>query len=256
MPETLLHLYQASPASVPDSLHAQLLKHDLALRLYRDIDHLCGALGKFGVCSEYGPVMLAANLPVEAFRAAEAVRAADGAVPVLAILPELNAELVMAAMDSGIDACIPARANVNRIADAVSRLSGLGAQAGESRPATGAKAIWHFLARAWEIRTPAGHVITLTTAERAIMLALSRTPGRPLSHAELLLAVDQTAGGVPSPPGSGLVDSPLSHDAAARRASVLMSRMRRKFTKCGEGLPFRSLRGLGYELCVELRGTL
>ncbi|MFA7670165.1 MAG: helix-turn-helix domain-containing protein, partial [Burkholderiaceae bacterium] len=56
--------------------------------------------------------------------------------------------------------------------------------------------------------------------------------------------LDQMAGGgAPYPAGQGSITT--------RRLSVLMSRLRRKFVDATSETPFRSVRGLGYELCVD-----
>lgn len=155
--------------------------------------------------------------------------------------------------------------------------SGGEAPAGRPEVFTAVGSGWKLLSRAWTVRAPNGAHIELTTTERTLMLALYEAPGRRLSHAEMIRALEQAAVQMPgavhakAPQGSQRARPGGLHrvaqatvgdapgrggrgDPATRRLGVLMSRLRRKFVEAGLDMPFRSVRGLGYELCVDFDG--
>lgn len=170
-------------------------------------------------------------------KAAAAVRRADPAVTIVVLLPEISQSALAIALQSGVDACWPLTSPADQLVACVSRLLGRAVgPAGQSAHTSG----WKLVSKAWLVQTPQGVGVPLTTAERSVMLALCQAAGQSLSHAEILKSLHL----------SGHTDN-RSSQAPARRLSVLISRLRRKFEVAGSDMPIRSVRGQGYELCVE-----
>lgn len=259
MSAMFIHLYQPAREKPSAALQENLLRQGMAFRLHADIGELCHILATPEARVVSRLVILSGAGDSWVRSAARAVRVVDTTAIIVALLGSLSESAVSAAMESGVDICWPGGISPDRAAAAVSRLAGgrvegavqAGAQANFQTLDTSA---WRFRSRAWEIQVPGGEVITLTSAERAILLALCRAGGQPLTHVELLSAVDPLAGARSWHLSE--VRGEHRHDAAAaRRLSVLMSRMRRKFEAASAETPLRSLRGVGYELCVTIDGV-
>ncbi|NLC35139.1 MAG: hypothetical protein GX772_01595, partial [Alcaligenaceae bacterium] len=214
------------------------LRQGLGLRLYAGVDALCAAVGAAGASQEPHVVVLAGE-PVVCCQAARALRAVAPQARVLALQPSTTEASLLQGMGSGIDACWPQSAPAELIESAVLRL--VGQACAPAQPRDGP---WHLVSRAWVVRAPGGAEVVLTAAERAIMLALYHAPGRRASHASLIEAIES-----PDTNGSAVVSGYAWADA--RRLSVLVSRLRRKFIAAGTGIPIRSVRRVGYEISVD-----
>lgn len=92
---------------------------------------------------------------------------------------------------------------------------------------------WAMLEQGWVMLSPGGQRLPLTTGERAFVLALLAAPGRRASHRDLIDAINQ---------GYALEDGPLS----LSRLGVMVSRLRRKFSRHGLDLPLKSMHSWGY----------
>lgn len=243
-----IHFFQASAGAGAARMQAELLRQGLGLRLYTSADALCDAVSADEFSRERRVVILASAL-APSCQAALALRRIDSGVNVVALLPSIDDESVLRAMRSGIDACWPEDVPAGLLVSGVLRLMGQDTAVPRTARAFADDRAWRFASRGWVVQAPDGANVTLTTAERALMAALCKSPGRRLSHVELMRAIeselDMEARGQPSS-GRGEYAWP-----DARRLSVLVSRLRHKFTAAGVEMPIRSLRRVGYEICVE-----
>ena len=248
-----VHLFSTAHDVEIARLQTALLKHGLGLRLYEHMGPLCEALAVPQASGEPQLVMLA-DASSHAWRAARALRQVSPDVHVVALLSTVDAQVVQTAMRHGVDICWPRDVPAQLLAGAVVRLlrCRVAAPVRQVRVETSVPPRWRLASGAWVVQTPRGASVTLTTAERALVLALCAAPGRRLDHAQLMQAID---GGCPAG-GRGLPGQSPTHYARsdARRLSVLVSRLRQKFAATGAEIPIRSLRRMGYEISVEFAG--
>jgi len=233
-----VYFFQAPGGVDPVPLQAALLWHGLGLRFYQDADVLCEALYDSDEAGGANRLVLLSGSHASVCGAAAAVRRVDGVIAVVALLSAFRDRLLLQAMRSGIDACWPA-GPAPSVVPGVLRFLGRAGQGGDVH--TVGRPGWKLVSRAWLVQAPDGAVIPLTTAERMLMIALYQAPGRFLSHAAILQAIDHGAS----------VQPEQRPAAMARRLSVLVSRLRRKFGTAGHDMPIRSVRGQGYELCAD-----
>lgn len=232
-----IHLFQEVEVAAMQPLQAELLRKGLGLRLYAGIEALCAAVENAAASPEPQVVVLVGESGV-CCQAARALRAAAPAASIMTLLPSTTEGSLVQCLGSSIDTCWPQCAPVELIVSALLRLVG---RAGSTeQPPQG---VWRLTSRAWVVQAPGGIEVELTAAERAIMLTLYHAPGRRASHARLVEAIE----GIESDGGC----SAGYAGAAARRLSVLVSRLRRKFIAAGTGTPIRSVRRVGYEIGVE-----
>lgn len=248
-----IHLFSTAHGTEATRLQAALLKKGLGLRLYESVDALCMVLTGPQRPGEPQLVMLADTQSANC-QAARSLRKVAPQVGVMALLPKVETSALHEAMHSGIDICWPQGAPVQLVSAAVLRLMNRSEAVPRPRVDTLATsaASWALASGGWVVETPQGASITLTTAERALMLALCGAPGRRLGHAQLMRAVEDSfhdEGRAVSGQGQGGYAR-----SAARRLSVLVSRLRNKFAAAGIELPLRSLRRQGYEISVEFAG--
>lgn len=235
----LIYFFQTTENVEMQRLQSGLLKQGLGLRLYAELDALCAAVGAVGVTPVPPVVLLAADADMCCY-AAQALREVAPETRVMALQPSVTEVSLLQGLGSGMDACWPQYAPVELIASAVCRLAGL---ADLPKPKQKGS-IWRLVSRGWVVRAPCGAEVELTAAERAIVLALYHAPGRRASHDSLIRAID----GVES---NGEAGGNGYAWESARRLSVLVSRLRRKFITAGTGNPIRSVRRVGYEIGVE-----
>lgn len=222
-----LHLFDTANHPGSGELQTALLRQGLGLRLHSDVQNLVGMLQHARRAEEPSLVLLCGSFEANC-EAARALRAVVPAIPVMAVFLPFTQERVLEAMAQGVVACWPASLRADMLASALYRL--MSAKPGQAR--TG----WCLKGRGWQLESPQGITLALTSAERALMLALCAAPAKRLAHAALV----------------GVVSNLAPEESALRRPSVLVSRLRRKFTEAGLEFPIRSLRGVGYELSVEL----
>lgn len=229
-----VHLFASANSGWVGSLQMALLRQGLGLRLHTEIRHLLGALSLQGGKPEPSLVLLAG--PFNHWcQVARQLRSATPSTPVFAVLSQFTEASVSQAMALGIAVCWPASVRADLLASNLRRLLAV-RQAG-----TGT--VWRFNRRGWEIESPHGVAVALTSAERTLLLALCNSPDKRLSHGVL----DDIHGAAGEPNG----ENGEARSFGTRRLSVLMSRLRKKFGAAGLEFPIRSLRGVGYELCVE-----
>jgi len=245
MSTELIHFFEGAGSGASQPVVAALLHRGCGLRVHRSVAGLVRALAA-PVAAGAPCLVLLAGGPAATCRAAEAVRRVDAGVAIVALLPRPDQALLLRAMRCGIDACWPQAAAPPLVVAAVMRLIGRPEQSGPGSGHGGCDVFdggpaWVLAWRGWVVQAPDGACISLTGIERSMLLALLEAPGQRLTHDEILAAVP---GARPRGPQGG---------AAARRLSVLMSRMRRKFAATGHDMPIRSLRGSGYALCADFR---
>lgn len=247
-----IHFYQAAGDAGSDPIPAALLRQGLGLRLYVGVAELLDALSGHQILPGPQLAMLAGSI-TQSCQAASELRRKAPTLALVALLPEIHDQTVLQAMHAGIDACWHRQTPVAQITAGVMRFmdrhpSGAGSDTAPGFPPES----WRLRSRAWKLQAPGGAAITLTTAERALILALCRAPGGRASHAELILAVDSTT--LPGQPETGTgAFSAAYTDQSARRLSVVVSRLRRKCQAAGMEMPIHALRRMGYEICVDLR---
>lgn len=99
---------------------------------------------------------------------------------------------------------------------------------------------WSLVEQDWVISSPEGQRISLTTGERAFLVALFNAPEHRASHADLIAAVNQAYDAL--------------HESARRqsRLSVMVSRLRAKCNQHNIDLPLKSLHRWGYMFSGQL----
>ncbi len=241
-----VHFLQGPDPRPSLRLQTAVLGYGLGLRLHTELNSLCAALEELNVPGTPRLVLVAGGQEFVS-ATAEAARRLDPAIRVLALLDQVSEDILLQALRSGVDACWPMGAKATLIAAQLARfvhfpeacasyLAGPGAGVAQNG--------WQVEAGGWALRSGAIR-ISLTSAERAFVYALYLAPGHTLSHADMVSAIKLAAG-----KGSA-EQAPLSEagaDAAPKRLSVLMSRLRSKFNAAGVEMPIRSMRGLGYAL--------
>lgn len=231
-------------------MQAALLRQGQGLRLYESVEVLCAALASPEASGEPRLVLLADANHSANCEAARSLRQVAPLMSVAALLSDIDSDALLGAMCSGVDACWPRDAPVQSVVSAVLRLMGRhGAASGcHAAPERPAQPSWRLVSGAWVVQAPQGTCVTLTTAERALMLALCSAPGQRLGYAQLMQAVDGSSqGDGQEAPGQGRSGYARSD---ARRLSVLVSRLRHKFAGAGIEIPIRSLRRMGYEISM------
>lgn len=238
-----VHFLQGADPLPSLRIQTAILRHGLGLRLHTEVDDLCTALAE-SAAPGVSQLALVAGEPALLFTAVEALRQANPLVQVLGLLNQVNEDVLRQALRSGVDACWPAGASPRHIAAQLQRRLRVSQEHAEHSSGLGPHSGWLLEAGGWALRSGAIR-ISLTSAERAFVLALYRAPGHALSHAEMASAIEQGTGRQAL---CGEQSSCTAADTAARRLSVLMSRLRRKFNAAGVEMPVYSLRGLGYAL--------
>lgn len=248
----LVHFLEGGVASSSLRLQAAVLGEGLGLRLHADLGSLCSALDAASGL-DTAPIVLVAGGHGLMCEAAHASRRFAARVKVVALLDDISEETLLQGLHSGVDACWPKAAPPALIVASLRRLArepGCLSAAPEGTP--GAHARWRLDSDGWAVQAGAVR-IPLTAAERALVLALYRAPDNVLSHEELVRVLDAGRGkrnphaGVEAAESPGVAVS-SSAGTAARRLSVLMSRLRAKFEAAGTEMPVRSMRGTGYAL--------
>ena len=178
---------------------------------------------------------------------ASKLRGLSPSIRLLALFESVSAQTLTEALYCGVDACWPAAVPRWVIAKAVQRWArscpssgrAYGATSKSTSTSTSTSEGWKLVARGWVVQGPGGRTVDLTAAERALLRALNNAQHHQLSHSVLWQHIQ---------PG----DSSVCNELAARRLSVLVSRLRQKFTAASLALPVRSVHGKGYELSAAL----
>lgn len=247
MTTALVHLLDSTATPTSLRVQAAILRQGHGLRLHADVANLCEALEKTSLRGGHGLALLAGHLAAVC-GAAQAVRGTVPDARVVALVDQPGDARLLQAMRSGVDVCWPLKAPAALIATGLSRLARSGPDAASAALPDHVEGGWQLGADAWVMHA-GGLRVPLTSAERAVLLALYRAPGNVLSHAAIAHAVNTLPLGNGKPPQapSGAVATAQAA-AAARRLGVLMSRLRRKFAVMGADMPIRSVRGVGYAL--------
>ncbi|WOI08971.1 response regulator transcription factor [Thalassospira lucentensis] len=98
--------------------------------------------------------------------------------------------------------------------------------------------LWVFDASGWTLKAPDGVSVRLSAAEYAIVAALAKAPGKPVTRDTLFLQLGKQPA-----------------DGEDRSLDVIISRLRQKFVDTRHSLPLKSARGIGYVFSmVIMRG--
>lgn len=209
-----------------------------------------------GETSQSGePVIAVLAAAASLNRAAANILAASPQVGVLAQLDACDDATLIATLQSGADAWCPRNCSPEVLVLALHSLTrrlerggaGMGSMApglapsasqgpmADPRPPPEPAGRWLLREQAWQLETPSGGRVQLTSSERDFMLRLAEHPDRSASHAELL---------------QGRV--PAKGDRARSRLGVLVSRLRHKVAQQGDELPIKSLYNWGYMFTGDL----
>jgi len=97
---------------------------------------------------------------------------------------------------------------------------------------------WHLTAKGWALMAPTGQMLSLTTAERSLLLRFAHEPDKRISRDALS------------------VDTPATEGAESERRGrfidVMISRMRRKAAAQRVRLPIKAVHGWGYMFTADL----
>lgn len=225
------------------SLQASILQHGFTLRLHGDLGGLCAWVSESDASHER--LVLVSGGPELLCVAARSVRQRNFDIPVVGLLDDCTDPPMGQILESGVDACWPLEAPPHMIAASLRRLGQGCRQTGAASAAVVPRGPgWRLESDGWVARF--GQVrIELTAAERVLVMTLLHAPGHVQSHGRLVDALVQCQ----SADGSDTLSFPVVESrAAARRLSVLVSRMRAKFEAAGADMPIRSVRGVGYAL--------
>lgn len=247
MSSGFIHVFRPGADALPEPLQAGLLRQGLGLRLYSKAQVLCDTLGKSAAVNEARLVLLA-GADESHCQAARQIRQSDPEISILALCVSISPAALAPALSCGIDACWPHESPADLLVAAIKRC--LARQCPQAAlpplPGDGGQP-WRLEHRGWVVLSPQGIRVSLTMAERALILALCKAPAHRASHVELMQAVvasfdeDKLAANASQPAA-----------VASRRLSVLISRLRQKFMSAGVEPPIRSLRAVGYELSVDI----
>nr|MBF0684582.1 helix-turn-helix domain-containing protein [Pseudomonas sp.] len=103
---------------------------------------------------------------------------------------------------------------------------------------------WSLQHDGWELQSPVGCRVFLSSGERRLMQALAAQPGVTLSRPALCAAVATVHRN----------ESRLRH--GTRRVDMLVSRLRAKARQTGDELPLISVPGQGYALSIRLNAKI
>jgi two-component system OmpR family response regulator len=98
---------------------------------------------------------------------------------------------------------------------------------------------WQLTSKGWALTAPTGQTLSLTTAERSLVLKFAQAPEKRLSREALSLAMA---------PSGDQDDS----ERRGRFVDVMISRMRRKATAQRLRLPIKAVHGWGYMFTADL----
>lgn len=101
--------------------------------------------------------------------------------------------------------------------------------------------MWVLANEGWQLFSPDGRSITLTSTERFLLLELCRQPDKRASHQQLLRALN---GGK-----EDTSDPVIAHN----RLGVVISRLKRKGSSEGVAIPIRSVHKWGYMFSASVR---
>lgn len=97
---------------------------------------------------------------------------------------------------------------------------------------------WVLMDEGWNIRTPKGVIVALTTLERALFQAFASQEGHRVPHDILLLAISAS--------------EECAQAIKINRLGVIISRLRRKFEQIEIELPLKSVHNWGYMFAAPI----
>ena len=129
------------------------------------------------------------------------------------------------------------------VAEPAASLSAPATAAAESSPSAAevtvpASGSWRLTSKGWALMAPTGQTLSLTTAERSLLLRFAHEPDKRISRDALSLD---------TPAGEG-----TESDRRGRFVDVMISRMRRKAAAQRVRLPIKAVHGWGYMFTADL----
>lgn len=202
-----------------------------ALELYRAL-----------LAGSFDLVLLDVQLPDDSgFAIASHLRSLSPSIGIVMVTGLATAADRMRGLEAGVDAYLSKPVEMQELVatlrNLANRIQANGADGDEpaedKAPADSNRARgWSLDERGWRIRSPAGGEVVLSLAERQVMSALAARAGAPVSREELIARLADDV-----------------HDFDPHRLDMLVHRLRRKcLQQCGQELPLKSVRGIGYAL--------
>ena len=151
---------------------------------------------------------------------------------IAALVPDLQEETQLLALQSGIDCWFTETASARLV---MATVFGLIRRMGSIAPAEVSgvgEQRWRLLEHGWQLKTPDGMAISLSTGERALMMALARAEAHQATYQHLLAQVGNQAG--------------KNENKRRERLTMMVSRMKKKCEALGVDLPIRALHRRGY----------
>lgn len=209
----------------------ELEAHGFRVQHCTDMPALCRAVHHHANAGNLSAIVLG-GAHAQNCIAASQLRALHPALGIVVLVDSHHESSLLHALQSGADCYCPASASPQLVAAVLYRLlwrlDALGARADTAR-----KAVWSLPEQAWILASPDGKRIALTTGERAFLMALLAAPNQRATHTTLIQAVNAAY-------------ELESSTFLQSRLSVLVSRLRRKCSEQGLGLPLKSVHNWGY----------
>ncbi len=151
-------------------------------------------------------------------------------VGVITVSTEMTREERIALMSTGVDHCLLRPVDGQELSAIVNNMFRHSRDDLELANDGGTPSSWMLDLNKWNLKTPTGQDISLSSSERNVLAILLRQPGMPRLRSEIR---------------SHLTNVP--RDSDGRSLDVLISRLRRKVEEASAmKLPLRSARGAGY----------
>lgn len=170
------------------------------------------------------------------------MRALDRGVGIVAAGDFRSADVRVGCLMAGADACAPLGVEAEELLAMLLALSRRGVSQAAAAPSSAAdegvgeagQSTWTLRAQGWELWSPDGVRISLSTQERIVLLRIWESPVREVSRADLagLLA--------------GASEGAGRTQTSSRVVDILVSRLRNKGKRQGAEIPLRSVYGYGY----------
>lgn len=171
-------------------------------------------------------IVLDVNLPGESGLEALKRLRAESSAGLVMVTAQGGVDDRIHGLSLGADSYLGKPVNIREL-EAVIR--SLRSRVAPEQPASVPEPGWVFDTERWTLSSPTGEEARLSAAEHAVLTALTRHPGQPVSRDVLFTVLGRQS--------SGPED---------RSLDVLVSRLRRKYPDSTTTLPIRSARGIGY----------
>lgn len=163
---------------------------------------------------------------------AHLLRTEQPQIGIAALVPDLQEETQLLALQSGIDCWFTETSSPRLV---MATVFGLIRRIGSIAPAevSGAnEQRWSLLEHGWQLKAPDGMTISLSTGERALMMTLARAEAHQASYQQLSAQMGNQA--------------VMNGNERRERLTMMVSRMKKKCEALGVDLPIRALHRRGY----------